>query len=78
VFNTIVWASDGSANADRALPVAKALARESRASLVTVHVVQRFASQRGLAVHADEEIVEARLKEVVGSRPRDSMPLSRS
>jgi nucleotide-binding universal stress UspA family protein len=65
VFNTIVWASDGSPNAERALSVAKALTRESRASLVTVHVVQRFASQRGLAVHADEEIVEARLKEVV-------------
>jgi nucleotide-binding universal stress UspA family protein len=65
VFNTIVWATDGSPNAARALSVAKALARESRAPLVAVHVVQRFASKGGLAVHADEQNVEAKLKQVV-------------
>jgi nucleotide-binding universal stress UspA family protein len=65
VFNTIVWATDGSPNADRALSVAKALARESRASLVAVHVVQRYASKGGLAVYADEDNVEAKLEQVV-------------
>jgi nucleotide-binding universal stress UspA family protein len=65
VFNTIVWATDGSPNADRALSVAKALAHERRGSLVAVHVVQRFATKGGLAVHADEENVEAKLKQVV-------------
>ena len=43
----------------------EALARESRASLVAVHVVQRFASKGGLAVHADEETVEAKPTQVV-------------
>jgi nucleotide-binding universal stress UspA family protein len=71
VFNTIVWATDGSENADRALSVAKALAREQRASLVVVHIVQRFATKEGLAVFADEEQVEARLKDVVQELSRE-------
>ena len=36
MFNTIVWATDGSENANRALPVAKALLRQHGASLVVV------------------------------------------
>jgi nucleotide-binding universal stress UspA family protein len=38
---TIVWATDGSENADRAVSVARTLARETAASLVVVHIVQR-------------------------------------
>jgi nucleotide-binding universal stress UspA family protein len=71
VFNTIVWATDGSENAARALSVAKALAREQRASLVVVHIVQRFATKEGLAVFADEEQVEAKLKDVVQELSRE-------
>lgn len=67
MFTTIVWATDGSENADRALSVAKALARENGASLVVVHIVEKYASQRveGLSVYADEEQVEAKLKRVL-------------
>jgi nucleotide-binding universal stress UspA family protein len=65
MFNTIVWATDGSENADRALSMAKALARENGASLVAVHIVERYATKAGLAVYADEEEVEAKLKRVV-------------
>lgn len=65
MFSTIVWATDGSENADRALSVAKVLARENGASLVVVHVVQRFATETGLAVHADEERVTAKLERVL-------------
>ena len=65
MFKTIVWATDGSPNADKALPVAKAIAQESQAPLVVVHVVQRFATKGGLAVHADEEIVSAKLEQAV-------------
>jgi nucleotide-binding universal stress UspA family protein len=71
VFKTIVWATDGSPNADRALSVAKALAHQSQASIVVVHVVQRFASEGGLAVHADEENVEAKLTQVVDGLSRE-------
>jgi len=65
VFNTICWATDGSENAARALAVARTLAREQHASLVVVHVVERYATKEGLARFADEEQVEARLKAVV-------------
>lgn len=65
MFKTIVWATDGSPNADHALPVAKALAQEHGTALVVVHIVQRFATETGLAVHADEELVKDRLESVV-------------
>jgi nucleotide-binding universal stress UspA family protein len=65
MFKTIMWATDGSANADRALPYAKALAQQQAgAALLIAHIVERYASQKatGLAVHADEEQVAAKLK----------------
>jgi len=65
MFKTIVWATDGSPNAETALPIAKALVQEHGGSLVVVHIVQRFATETGLAVHADEELVKARLEKVV-------------
>ena len=45
MFKKIVWATDGSENADRALSIAKTLARENGASLVVVHIVQRYATK---------------------------------
>lgn len=39
MFTTIVWATDGSKNAARALPYAKALATGEGAMLVAVHIV---------------------------------------
>jgi nucleotide-binding universal stress UspA family protein len=65
VFDTVVWASDGSENADRALPVAKALTRENGGSLVVVHVVQRYATQTGLSMYPDEDLVRGRLEQAV-------------
>jgi nucleotide-binding universal stress UspA family protein len=66
MFEMILWATDGSENADRALPYAKALAQREGARLIVAHVVERYASHKasGLAVHADEEIVEAKLKQL--------------
>ena len=65
MFKTIVWATDGSENADRALSIAKTLARENGASLVVVHIVQRYATKTGLAKYGDEDQVEAKLKQIV-------------
>ena len=66
MFKTIMWATDGTKNADLALPYARALAQQEGATLVIAHVVERYASHKasGLAVHADEEIVEAKLKKL--------------
>ncbi len=38
MFKTILWASDGSACAERALPVAKSIAKSSGARMLVVHV----------------------------------------
>ena len=40
MFNTVVWATDGSEDAIRALPYAKALATGEGAMLLVVHIVQ--------------------------------------
>ncbi len=66
MFKTILWATDGTPNADRALPYAKALAQQNAASLIVAHVIEKYASHKdsALAVHADEEQVEAKLKKV--------------
>jgi nucleotide-binding universal stress UspA family protein len=71
LFDTIVWATDGSQNADEALEVAKTLAHDHAASLVVVHVVQRYATKTGLAVYADEDEVKAKLEETVQQLSKD-------
>jgi nucleotide-binding universal stress UspA family protein len=75
MFKTIMWATDGTENADRALPYAKALAQEEGATLVVAHVVEKFASHKasGLAVHADEELVEAKLKKLVAQLSEEGL-----
>ena len=65
MFNRIVWATDGSENADRALSVARTLAREHDASLLVVHIVQRYATKGGLAAYPDENLVAEKLERVV-------------
>ncbi len=62
MFRTIVWATDGSEAADRALPFAKALAKESGARLVAVHVAE-FVGGRfgGFATYSDDEELEAKI-----------------
>jgi nucleotide-binding universal stress UspA family protein len=67
MFKTIVWSTDATENADRALPYAKALAQREGSRLVVVHVVEKYASHKasGLAVYADEPEVEGELKKLV-------------
>jgi nucleotide-binding universal stress UspA family protein len=65
VFRRIVWATDGSEQADRALPIVKSLAADAGASVVVVHG-QEFtagAYSAGQPVHPDEE---AREKKIYG------------
>lgn len=71
MFDTIVWATDGSPNADQALEVAKTLAHDHGASLVVVHVVQRYATKTGLAVYEDEDVLQAKLEETVQQLSKD-------
>ena len=71
MFGTIVWATDGSQNADRALEVAKTLAHDHGASLVVVHVIQHYATKTGLAVYPDEDRVKAKLEQTVEQLSKD-------
>ena len=71
MFDTIVWATDGSPQADRALEVAKTLALDNRASLVVVHVVQHYATETGLAVYPDEARMKAKLEQTVQQLSKD-------
>jgi nucleotide-binding universal stress UspA family protein len=76
MFNTIVWATDGSENADRALPVAKALAEEHSASLIVLHIFQRYATKTGLAAYPDEERVKTKLEHAVEQLSQEGLKAS--
>ena len=66
MFETIVWATDGSESADRALPYVKELAGAG-ASLVVVHAVETFVTSyaAGLPVFGDEDETTAKIERQV-------------
>jgi nucleotide-binding universal stress UspA family protein len=66
MFKTIIWATDGSQGAERALATALELAREEDAKLLVVHADARVRGRAGNApVFADEpDIVMALEKKV--------------
>lgn len=63
MFNTVIWATDGSESADQALPFAKDLARGPARQLVVVHNKERLIGGRsaGVPVYADEEERETKI-----------------
>ena len=69
MFKTIIWATDGSETADRALPYAKALAEGQDKTLVAVHVKELLVGRGGgYPVYADEDElvtkIEAQVEEI--------------
>src|SRR3954449_11574769 len=66
MFKKIIWATDGSAFPDRALPFAKALASDG-AALVVVHAVETYAGSRaaGLPLYVEEEEMQQRAEQQV-------------
>jgi nucleotide-binding universal stress UspA family protein len=66
MFKTIVWATDGSANADHAFALAVALARESGCPLVAVHSKEIMTGRAGgFPLLADEDEIEAKIAKQV-------------
>jgi nucleotide-binding universal stress UspA family protein len=62
MFKVIVWASDGSEHADRALEYARGLAEEGSASLIAVHVKEILVGRAGgYPVQYDEEEIEQKI-----------------
>jgi nucleotide-binding universal stress UspA family protein len=66
MFKKIVWATDGSPNADQALTVAKSLASEQGAALTIAHIDEKVATsgEKALDWYPDEEIVEAKVQRI--------------
>lgn len=75
MFKTIVWATDGSEAADRALPFAKELATGDGRSLVVVHSKEHFVGGRagGYPVLADEDELEAKIRAQVEQARKDGL-----
>ena len=67
MFKNIVWATDGSESADRALAFAEKLASTPGAKLFAVHADEHFAGGRssGSPVLADEDGLEASIRRQV-------------
>lgn len=64
MFKTIVWATDGSETADRALPYATALASAEGARIVAVHCKEIFVGGRagGYPLFVDEDQLEEKVR----------------
>ena len=75
MFKKILWATDGSDNADQALAIAKSLASQEGAELTIVHVVQKIATSgdAALAWYADEEKVEAKVRRIASELSEEGL-----
>ena len=78
MFKRIVWATDGSENADEALAVAKALASQEGAALTIVHVVQKIATSGDTALgwYANEELVESKVDKIASELSKEGLNAS--
>ena len=67
MFTNILCATDGSADAARALHLAAALATDAGTTIDVVHVVEYYPAGRvaGLSTRADEAAVKARVEEQI-------------
>ena len=66
MFETIMWASDGSDHADRALEYARELAQEKGSKIVAIHVKEIMVGRAGgYPVQADETEVEEKVQRQV-------------
>jgi nucleotide-binding universal stress UspA family protein len=66
MFKTIVWATDGSANADHAFALAVGLAQEAGCPLVAVHSKEVMTGRAGgFPLLADEDEIEVKIAKQV-------------
>ena len=73
MFSTIVWATDGSQAADRAIPYVSGLAQHHRASVITLHTVEHVAGPQAGPVHADEEDLKSKIQDQVAALSKDGI-----
>jgi nucleotide-binding universal stress UspA family protein len=76
MLEIIVWATDGSKAADRALPYAKALVERSGAKLVVVHAKELMSGRAaGYPVAANEDEIEAKVRKQSKDLQDEGVPL---
>jgi nucleotide-binding universal stress UspA family protein len=76
VFKKVIWATDGSEAADRALPLASTLAKDSEAPLLVVYCEEFTLPGKGggsLPVHANEPELETKLARQVSELSGDGV-----
>jgi nucleotide-binding universal stress UspA family protein len=77
MFESIVWATDGSAAADRALPYAKELVEQAHGKLAVVHVKELMIGRAGgYPVFGDEDEIEARIRVQVDELQHEGLDAS--
>ena len=76
MFTSIVWATDGSDHADRALDYATQLARSEGATVHAVHVVERLVGSRvaGQNVFLGESEIDAKIKRQTAALKENGVP----
>jgi nucleotide-binding universal stress UspA family protein len=76
MFKTVVWATDGSASADRALGLARSLAHERHGDLHIVHIAEKLATggMAGPDAVVDERSVEAAIRAQAAQLVTDGVP----
>jgi nucleotide-binding universal stress UspA family protein len=76
MFTKVIWATDGSSDADLAMPLARTLATESKAPLVVVYCEEFTLPGKGggsLPVHANEEELEEKIQRQVSELSADGL-----
>jgi nucleotide-binding universal stress UspA family protein len=79
MFKKIVWATDGSAAADQALPLAKDLAQQGEGELRVVHCEEVMLPARGggaFPVYASEDELRAKIERQVAELSADGLKAS--
>jgi nucleotide-binding universal stress UspA family protein len=65
VFKTIIWATDGSASAEKALPVATGLVQTLGGRLVIAHIEEVTIGHAGAPMRAGDEAQQAALNDQI-------------
>lgn len=73
MFRTIVWATDGSPSAEKALPVAKGLAQATDAELVLAHVEEVVIGRAGAPIGPEGEALGPVLHQHIEQLQRDGI-----
>ena len=79
MFNKVVWATDGSEPADRALEFARSLAAESGGELLAVHCIELTVPGKGGSMYpaqANEDEIEEKIERQISDLSHDGVHAS--